>query len=283
MKLQSIQAIIFDARFTALQAGNFSREGTLLGYLQPFLRESLERLGMLGYAFFWLDADRAAAENFLNSQHILHFFKKIHALPLEIHPQPSSFEGVLRESGYLPEHVLYLSFQLNHCYILAKKIGCACFLFQESAATGTPRVCLPKLYTLVPWLIKSKGLAPLYWNGPRRSVLQLCLGIPGWSPFVPPKNTKPLSELVDQVFQQLQPGDPRLEEAILRSWETIVGSRLASQCRPGRLVRGRQLVILAYNAIIKQELHFQARPILKKLQGLPGGEQLVEISIQQRG
>ncbi len=283
MKLSSIQAIVFDARFPKTQQDSLSREQALLRYLQPYFRESLERLSVLGYTFFWLDEDRSIAENFLKDKHIFHFFNKIYALPSKVFPENKSFELLLREAGYLPQHILYLSFQLHSFYIVAKSIGYACFLFQEDGEFGSLRACLPKLYVLVPWLIKSKGLAPLYWSGPRQTVLQAYLGIGGLSPFRVSQHTRPLSTLVDQVLQKIQPTNAPLEEAILSSWEAIVGPRLASQSRPGRLVKGRQFVILAYNGIIRQELHFQAQSILKRVQSLPGGEQLVEISIQQRG
>lgn len=287
MKLSSIQAIVFDARFPKLQPSNPRREEALLRYVQPLFRESLERLSVLGYTLWWLDDDSVYASEFLKKHHIIHFFRNIYifcATPPPPEPPPvHPLERLFRDSAYLPQQVLYLSFQLHSSYILAKSMGCACFLFQEEAAEGSLRPCLPKLYALVPWLIKSKGLAPLYWNGPRRTVLQSYLGMGGFSPLGGSKNLKSLGSLVDAALQKLQPTNASLEEAIVQSWEMIVGAKLASQSRPGRLVKGRQLVILAYNAIIKQELYFQARPILKRLQGLPGGEQLVEISVQQRG
>lgn len=282
MNLQSIQAIVFDARFPGLQNRNLSREEALLSYLQPFFRESLERLSALSYTFFWLDESLSLAEGFLRGQYVFHFFKQIYPVPLEKDSLEGPLGPFIKDTGYRPEHVLYVSFELHPFYIFAKQIGCSCFLFHAEEKSFSLRTSLPKLYALVPWLLKSKGLAPLYWSGPRRNVLQACLGLQGFSPFVRPKNTKSLAELVDKVFQQLPPSNPRLEEAIVNSWEGIVGAKLASQCRPGRIIKGRQLMILAYNTIVKQELHFQARSILKKLQGLPGGEQFLEISIQQR-
>lgn len=281
MKLQSIQAIIFDAHFLTKRSGSPSREEALQGHLQPFFRESLERLSVLGYTFFWLDEDRDVAESFLRSQHVLHFFKKIYALPEAKVREGDYLSFLLGDGSYLPHQVLYLSFQLHRFYILAKKAGLSCFLFQQEEGLPRLRACLPKLYALVPWLIKSKGLVPFHWNTQRRSILQDCLGLPDMNPFALPKTTKALSDLVDTVFQKIYPANASLEGSILRAWEAIVGSKLASQSRPGCLVRGKQLIILAYNALVKQELHFQARPILKKLQALPGGEQLSAIRIQQ--
>ena len=72
MKLSSIQAIVFDARFPKLQPSSPRREEALLRYVQPLFRESLERLSVLGYTLWWLDDDSVYASEFLKKHHIIH-------------------------------------------------------------------------------------------------------------------------------------------------------------------------------------------------------------------
>ncbi len=283
MNLQGIQAIIFDSRCSSgLSTQMPSREEYLQRYLQPLFRESLERLSSLGYKLLWLEEDYPLSALFLKKLQLLHFFEKIYALPKKTVADGADFESILSSSGYAPSQVLYLSFEMSASYIVAKKLGFSCFLFQEGADSSLSRFCIPKFYTLVPLLLKSKQAPPLYVTYQRQSVLNSLVGLHSLKPFSYVRNTKTLSSLIDSVFQQTSPSSLNLEQAILASWEEIVGEKLSSQCRPGRIVKGKHLVVLAYNAIIKQELHFKTKQILKKLQALTGGEQLCALSIQQR-
>lgn len=284
MQLEAIQAIVFDTRCsTQVSAPVPSCEEYLQRYLQPLFRESLERLSSLNYTLFWLQDKESSVPLFLDKLQLLHFFKKIYTLKKTSLPDESDFEAMLSTVGYKPSQLLYLCFEMGPAYVRAKQLGLYCILFRERQEALPSRACVPKLYDLVPLLLKSKQATPLYNTQQRASVMNSLVGISTLKPFVYERRTKALGSLIDKLLQHASSSNVHLEQAILGAWQDIVGEKLAAQCRPGRIVKDKHLVVVAYNAIIKQELHFKTQSILKKLQGLAGGEQLCALSIQQRG
>lgn len=83
------------------------------------------------------------------------------------------------------------------------------------------------------------------------------------------RDATPIDSLMEVVFERYKIGQPTAEEIIVKHWRDIVGEQTAHRCRPMKIVNGKQLVILASSSVIKQELLFAERQILKKVRALP--------------
>ncbi|WP_309397849.1 DUF721 domain-containing protein [Cerasicoccus maritimus] len=83
------------------------------------------------------------------------------------------------------------------------------------------------------------------------------------------RQAKPIDSLVEVIIERYKIGKPTAEEIIVKNWKDIVGEKTAHRARPMKIVNGKQLVILASNSVIKQELLFTERQILKRIRALP--------------
>lgn len=92
----------------------------------------------------------------------------------------------------------------------------------------------------------------------------------------------PLGNLVDKVVARYQINQPRLEDTIMANWKSIVGEKTAHRCSPLKIVQQKRLVVFTANAIVRSELKFNQRAILKKINALPKCHHIREIVFQTR-
>lgn len=95
------------------------------------------------------------------------------------------------------------------------------------------------------------------------------------------RSTLPLGNLLDTLREQYRIGEPRLEEIIMREWRTIVGNERAHRCAPERILDGCRLVIYVSNATLRNEMQFDQRRILRRLQRIPGCHVITQLILRQ--
>jgi len=94
------------------------------------------------------------------------------------------------------------------------------------------------------------------------------------------RDIKNVDSVVEVILERYKIGQPTPEEIIVKHWKEIVGEETAHRCRPMKLVNGKQLIIYASNSVIKQELLFAERQILKRIRALPECGAIRDVSIK---
>ncbi|MGE9295958.1 MAG: DUF721 domain-containing protein [Puniceicoccales bacterium] len=94
------------------------------------------------------------------------------------------------------------------------------------------------------------------------------------------RGAKPIDSVVEVILERYKIGKPTAEEIIVKHWKEIVGEETAHRARPMKLVNGKQLIIMASNSVIKQELLFAERQILKRVRALPECGAIRDVSIR---
>lgn len=91
----------------------------------------------------------------------------------------------------------------------------------------------------------------------------------------------PLGSLLEVIVEKHQLEHPGIEQQVSANWREIVGQGTAHRCAPQRILdSGRTLVIFAANPVIRQELLFAKRQIIKRLKSIEGCETLERIEIR---
>ena len=111
----------------------------------------------------------------------------------------------------------------------------------------------------------------------RKSVEKLIAnlrGVPEDVEPVPPKTERDLGSVVERLMSRYKIGVESLEDRINENWPQIVGAANAKNCSPARIDRDVTLLVAVANPIIRQELEFNKRLILKNLHAIPGGKQI---------
>lgn len=86
-----------------------------------------------------------------------------------------------------------------------------------------------------------------------------------------------MEALVDSIIQEYKIGELRLEENLLTHWRNIMGDVHADRCRPERVDKENRLIIAVSNPILRQELTFRERDILRRIREINGCEKINEI------
>jgi len=94
------------------------------------------------------------------------------------------------------------------------------------------------------------------------------------------RDAKPVDSVIEVILERYKIGQPTPEEIIVKHWKDIVGEETAHRARPMKIVNGKQLVILAANSVIKQELLFAERQILKRVRALPECAGIRDVTIR---
>lgn len=94
-----------------------------------------------------------------------------------------------------------------------------------------------------------------------------------------PRPVAQLDDLLEAVLDRYRVGQPTPEQRIIENWKSVVGERTAHRCRPERIDRQNRLVIAAANSVIKQELLFQKRVIIQRIQALPDCRHIRDITV----
>lgn len=78
---------------------------------------------------------------------------------------------------------------------------------------------------------------------------------------------KPIGDILGQVLEHYKIELTPVEETIMQNWRQLLGKH-APRCAP-ESVDGPALVIRAANPVIREEIRFNERLILRKIQKLP--------------
>lgn len=83
--------------------------------------------------------------------------------------------------------------------------------------------------------------------------------------------------VMDQVIQKFKIGTTQPEEVIAAEWVYLVGEHNAKHANPWRLDRGKRLFVLVNNPVIKQEMQFNKKLLLNRINQLPGCSEIYQI------
>lgn len=98
-------------------------------------------------------------------------------------------------------------------------------------------------------------------------------GVPeDYSPIV--RETVDMGVVFDKILYRYKIGIDSLEDRIREQWIQIVGPANANHCNPVRIERETTLIISVSNPIIRQELQFNQRLILKNLSTIKDGRRI---------
>ena len=89
-----------------------------------------------------------------------------------------------------------------------------------------------------------------------------------------------LNNVLESILQQHQIGRVSMEDTLVHHWRDIVGEQTAHRCRPQKILADKRLIIVASNPVIRQELVFKKRRILKFIKTLPDCDVIKDILIQ---
>jgi hypothetical protein len=92
--------------------------------------------------------------------------------------------------------------------------------------------------------------------------------------------TRNLSELIEEISQKYSLGRSTPEDAIKEQWKSIVGPALASSSHPVRIDRGRRLLVLVSDSVVREEIFFQRATIVERIQTIPGCSTVTELYIR---
>ena len=86
-----------------------------------------------------------------------------------------------------------------------------------------------------------------------------------------PSNSRkafPINDILDSVSKKYNIGKHTAQDIIMSNWQHIIGPVNAQRACPSNIDRNI-LIIKVSNPILRNELQFQSKHILKRLQGLP--------------
>ncbi|MEQ8791143.1 MAG: DUF721 domain-containing protein [Pirellulaceae bacterium] len=94
-----------------------------------------------------------------------------------------------------------------------------------------------------------------------------------------PRGPRPIADIVNQLLARR--GYARIQSisACEEAWKEAAGAHLAPHTRPGNIRRG-VLEITVRNSTVLQELTFQKKPLLKKLQSLVADENIRDLKFR---
>jgi len=104
----------------------------------------------------------------------------------------------------------------------------------------------------------------------QQSLVARFMGLPSGSVAYPARPPKSMHDLVDKVWENWGISKEETPETTISgNWQKIVGIRFAGKCAPISLSKdGQTLQIKAASSTIKQEISFQKKSILSKINAL---------------
>jgi hypothetical protein len=104
-----------------------------------------------------------------------------------------------------------------------------------------------------------------------------------WEPHASGRNLKPIHGTVERLMRKWNLGELiPAEQTIIRHWKELLGPERAQRCQPVRIAGDTRLVVAVAHPVLRQELEFEKRNILRKLRALPGCESIHSIQFQNR-
>ena len=105
----------------------------------------------------------------------------------------------------------------------------------------------------------------------------------GISPGIPRRSvrrqTRPLSDVVEQLMQKHQIGRESPEQTIRDKWSTLVGESNAAYSHPARIERN-MLVVLAAHSVVRNELFHHRAEIVARIRKLPGCAEVKALNLR---
>lgn len=89
--------------------------------------------------------------------------------------------------------------------------------------------------------------------------------------------TLPIDALMNKILEENNIGKSQLVETIMKNWRTIIGDKFAARCVANKILKQTKLVVNVENATVRNELEFDKRNVLKRLQLTHGCEHFSEI------
>ena len=86
-----------------------------------------------------------------------------------------------------------------------------------------------------------------------------------------------METVMERVIQQFSLEKGRPEEFIRSEWINLVGERNATYAQPLSLHKNSRLYVAVSNPVVKQEMHFHKKIILRRLKKLPGCSEIRDI------
>lgn len=94
------------------------------------------------------------------------------------------------------------------------------------------------------------------------------------------RETVALADALEKVLEKHQLGKPRIEETIQQNLDTVIGRANAHYCTLQRVEDGRRVFFAVTHPVVRQELFFNRKLILQRLQALPGGSKIREVILR---
>lgn len=95
------------------------------------------------------------------------------------------------------------------------------------------------------------------------------------------RKTQGLESLLEKMRDDYKIGVASIEEIIMRNWKSIFGTDRAHRCAPERVINNEVLVVFVSNATLRNELQFDKRRLLKKLNAIEGCQNIRDIQFRQ--
>jgi len=88
-----------------------------------------------------------------------------------------------------------------------------------------------------------------------------------------------LDSVIEVILKQYRIGEKTPQQVLMENWREVIGQSHAHRCSPLRIVNHTQLVVQVSNAVLRQELQFKERQILKKIQTLEGCQNIRQLRL----
>jgi hypothetical protein len=92
--------------------------------------------------------------------------------------------------------------------------------------------------------------------------------------------TRSIDELVEKMLVKHRIGKSSPEETIRDAWAQIVGESNQQFAHPSRIDRERCLVVAVSDAVVRQELQFNKKLLIKRIRSLAGCDGIREIALR---
>lgn len=278
----------------------------------PDARRTLESLRFLGVRCVVISNGDSRWRNALNKLGLAPLFDKIF-LSSETgfaKPDTQAFDNVCLAMKIRRGELLHVGDSLSHDVVPAHAIGAEAVWLTRSPDGAPPeqRVSIIESLGDLPRILQARlceGVSRAHFPRSTRNLLALLRGLPEEqqpdpNTVVVKKNSSESAarkwlrtenaayttnrefvvpaDTMDDILKSHGIFGGSLQSQIRENWEKIVPASLASRCIPTELRNGfSTLVVACENAVIRQQIEFRKRSILKKINALPGCEKVQKI------
>lgn len=94
------------------------------------------------------------------------------------------------------------------------------------------------------------------------------------------RETAPIDQLVSGILEKHRLGMPSREDTIMQNWSDLVGTSNAQYANLQKIENERRVFVAVTHPVVRQELFFHRKLILKRIQALPGCSDLRELILR---